>query len=125
MNVERIIALQHRIASLPRERFDMGSFGYRHGDEAYGSILSIELDTDCGTAGCIAGWACAMWAPDRYPSPSRAQDLLGLTNAQAEELFYAWKYRRSDDGTPLSDIPPHLAAQTLGRLAETGRVRWS
>lgn len=68
--------------------------------------------TDCGTSYCFAGWACALTAPDvtqpdflwsaatlhaqfagqtgrtsRGLVPTVAADVLGLTPAQADELF--------------------------------------
>lgn len=57
-----------------------------------------ELDNDCGTVGCIAGWAAhfsgaemgvaGVFADDRYIRPY-AQEVLGITTGEASELFYA------------------------------------
>ncbi len=122
MNVERIIALRHRIADLPQSRFNMAIYGGRDGEDDV-SMLAIELDLDCGTAGCIAGWACALWAPDKPTSPLLAQRLLGLTDAQADALFHA-RGRDLQEYPFLSDVPPYVAIRTLDRLATTGDVSW-
>lgn len=78
----------------------------------------------CGTSGCIAGTTIALLDPVLWRGPmfevdysGRAQELLGLTNEQRTQLFFAQGYvgnRQSKE----------QAAETLERFARTGRVEW-
>jgi hypothetical protein len=74
---------------------------------------------DCGTVGCIAGWANTLYgngAPGQWQE--RGRELLGLTYDQADELFFARDIKRK------SLLSPHRAAKVLRRLAKTGQVNW-
>lgn len=49
------------------------------------------LRKDCGTAGCIGGWACALGSQRPISLeyvPTAAMLLLGLSDAQSARLFY-------------------------------------
>lgn len=109
MNIERLTVLRDHIANLPSTRFDMGSFCTGHPIS-----LGIDLSDNCGTAGCIAGWACALFAPDKVISLQRAEALLGLTWEQADALFYPLHMNQ----------PASVAAAVLTNLIETGAVTW-
>ncbi len=80
----------------------------------------------CGTAGCLAGYAIAVYAPELWAAVSAcdiklpAQRLLGLTDRQAEELFYVEGVNFSE----LKKITPAMAAATLENYALTGKVEW-
>ncbi len=75
----------------------------------------------CGTAGCIAGHAVFVYAPEKRRGDVRAvaRALLGVTEEQTGELFCALN-------TPVSlgDITPAMAAATLENYALTGKVEW-
>ena len=74
---------------------------------------------ECGTTGCIAGWARQLYAGGKGDAFNTAKDLLGLTWDQADDLFYTRGIRRK------SLVSPHRAAKVLRRLAKTGKVDWS
>ena len=86
MERRRIVAEAIRAESLME--FDISSWGKK---------------TDCGTAGCIAGHAVAVFAPDFWRLHLRgepvglvkdkAAEILGLTEEEADGLFVG-----SDDG---------------------------
>lgn len=113
MFAERLCVLADTIERLPAERFDMTTF-IRHRDHE-DFLLAIELETDCGTAGCIAGWACAVYSPDRAVNPHRAAEVLGLSRDQANALFFPSPLQRT----------PYEAAAALRGLARTGVVAWA
>lgn len=116
MNTERLAIVAHHISELPPSRFDMRIVAGRFGEDDI-SMLGIELTDDCGTAGCIAGWACALFAPDRRPSTWLAADLLGLDPKTADELFFA-------RGRTLHEVTPAMASRALHNLINEGRVQW-
>jgi hypothetical protein len=75
---------------------------------------------NCGTYACIAGWA--IFAQDGYINSSRnihhyAQELLGLDDDQANDLFLNWG--------DIEDPTPNQAIKVLKHLKETGEVDWS
>ena len=132
MNTDRILILANFIESLPDERLDMHLWASDGDDENLDQATATVLH-NCGTAACIGGWTEALfnpdalqfrgtrglWSPDAPLPKDSAGTLLGLTVAQAHDLFMpphtsgAW-----------SDITPAIAADTLRRLAETGQVEW-
>lgn len=77
-----------------------------------------ELLKSCGTVGCIAGHAAALFKPKTASRdvPEVARCLLGLTPGQAECLFLNW------DGTYTTDN--WYAAKVIDHLADTGCVDW-
>ena len=64
----------------------------------------------CNTCGCIAGWICALFAPDITPGMQDAADLVRLNQEQAEALFMgaAWMH--------LSAVTPEEAAEACRRF---------
>jgi len=75
--------------------------------------------SECGTAGCIAGHAIAVYRPEiwrRLEARSwLANPILGLSSEEGKALFFP-------DG--MQDITPAMAAATLERFALTGKVVW-
>lgn len=82
----------------------------------------------CGMPSCIGGWAISLFAgipiswktigPEDIiarPEDIIAQEMLGLTSAQAKKLFYYWG-DNSDDR--------EVAVEVLRRLVRTKRVAW-
>lgn len=135
MNTERILRLANFIESLPDERLDMCFWAKdASGDENLEQSTETILH-NCGTAACIGGWTEALFNPGRstflgtrglwdespaavVPTDS-AGDLLGLTVAQAHDLFMPPHTSGAWDC-----ITPAIAGATLRRLAETGQVEW-
>lgn len=146
LNIENIKKVRDFIASLPPKRkVNMSTWGAPldedlPSDHLIGAPAEQLIKADCGTVACIAGWTCALLAPQTslsiYNTPDKAQQLFGLTQAQANALFFAipsegeargWD-RTYDDRDPkwpdLDEITADQAVATLDRLIETGEVRW-
>jgi hypothetical protein len=133
MNRELLLKVADTIEKHP-DNFDMGQW-YRHSawrKQHYG----------CGTVACIAGWTviCA-YGQDKVmftdsfvrvkdvdsgagtgisaPVPNVAQQLLGLTDEQADELFYVprWPEEYCDRGDLSRAVVHKTAVQYLRDLA--------
>lgn len=116
MNTERILLLADFIESLPDERLDMRFWAKdESGDENLGQSPATHHPLMLGLV--ILG----LWAPEAPLPKDSAGTLLGLTHAQAHDLFMP-PYVDGDGSW--GDITPAIAAATLRRLAETGRVEW-
>lgn len=101
MNVARLRWVANRIEL--EGRFDYLTFvsgdkGDTPRDDCGSVILDADLKrlNDCGTSGCIAGWA-GLVALEMGEIPQEndtwmdfAERWLGLTEHQAERLFFAW-----------------------------------
>lgn len=94
----------------------------------------------CGTKGCIAGWALAMWAPNVWQRAlaegdmvhqyeevtATARELLGLDEFDASRLFLPGLYGHEQWPQLRSSLVSNReAARTLRHLAESGWVDWS
>ncbi len=103
----------------PGPQFDMGTWFKRLMGYDYRKDKDI-----CGTAGCIAGWACQRFGGDvdRVSEIDVcATELLGLDTETASKLFTPY-----DVGLPVEydKVTPKTAARVLERLADTGEVKW-
>jgi len=80
MNVKLLRKIKRHILAQPK-RFDMNFIGTR-------DMKSFKPNRvpECGTIGCIAGWACAL--SGKKFSGRIARNLLGLDYDQTERLFY-------------------------------------
>lgn len=93
--------------------FDMGNYGIELdpiGLRRVSEVFQGERDPSaCGTAGCIAGWAIALFRGGEYSMnrgmSEQAGELLGLDRATAQELFLP--------DQELEKITPRQAAQAL------------
>ena len=109
------------LEGIPGIKFDMRAFRFRR---------------ECGTAGCIGGYAVATYDPQLWESSEaadsrievRAARLLGLGYIQAGEMFYPWlsaSLRRSKEYAPTAkDITPEMAAEMLTHFVRTKKVVW-
>ncbi len=94
---------------LPGVRFDMASFS-----------------NQCGTAGCIGGYAVAQYSPVVWLTRNvvtimfEARGLLGLEYEQSGQMFAPWFHGGPFQG----DITPAMAAATLENYVFTGKVEW-
>jgi hypothetical protein len=102
----RLEYLRDFLLRLPRKRFDMHA------------INAADPD-DCGSAGCIAGWAMGLFRLERGPLIFSAGPPLGLDMHEAARLFFP------DDSGPYSAVTPADAAAVLTHLLNTGKVDWS
>lgn len=82
-----------------RKNFNMSSFvdAPNQRDDAAGEVLLSDMkEKGCGTTCCIAGWAYLLkhkrvamsYGCDQDGVPGEAQRILGLTEEQADNLFY-------------------------------------
>ena len=83
MNHENVKTLLDHLEGLTDGRLSMNEWLSRC-DEPAG-----QLTEDCGTAGCLAGWACALFAPATqwWEAEPVARKALGLNTWVAGELF--------------------------------------
>lgn len=100
---DRMIRLRNFLATLPPEQFDMETWG----------------DTcECGTPACIGGWCERLFSPDRSIFEWEAGALIGLSKADAFDLFF-----------PISQEPysstTAQAVQVLDHYLATGEIDWS
>jgi hypothetical protein len=118
MNKERMLLLADLLETITPEKFNIenwtldihhdlyGDSGATYSNQYHHASLSAY---DCGTAGCIAGWAVAMKNDldlKNFPAASvatEACDYLGLTEDQGRSLFYfgettIWGKYRDDLG---------------------------
>lgn len=111
MNVENIKRVRDHIASLPPAKFDM-------------QWLGNEPQRGCGSACCIAGWACRVLSLEGGPTSS-AIAAFGLGSEDGYALF--WPPTEDESGSGRSaaweaTIPQ--AVRVLDLLMETGEVHW-
>ena len=131
LNIENFVKLRARIAAEPDSAFYMPAF-----------IAADEKG--CGTAACIAGF-CGMIIFDQkfstphtvvadnisdrvgdnaadgiYHLPDRAQEFLGLTKSQADELFYYHSWDILLDRDDWSAPEKKDALNLLDKIIETG-----
>jgi hypothetical protein len=86
---------------------------------------------ECGTAGCIAGWACMIKLKQArldWDVPAKGQTILGLDDDQAERLFFVhdWPEKmREEYISNMNDSPGSLenrariAAQRIDHFIKT------
>lgn len=139
MNFTRMKEMADFFENLPPERFYIGAWtSYFDPDSSeffYDDHITLDIN-DCDTAGCVAGWTCAIYndgIADYYDLYDRfigddgydtnevfsweAAKILDLTIEQAELLFYVnekslwYKYREDYDilvSKPASNVDyPH------------------
>lgn len=119
MDKERMLKLADHIESLKPKRFHMGFWAARDiGTRDEITLIGADElvgERKCNTAGCIAGWAVALFAPEYkgVAIASKAGLLLDLNWAEKDNLFNGlW-------GThikPLNEITKEEAAAQLRKL---------
>ena len=82
MNIEALKRLRDEIPP-GRLRMDKYISGLKRGDEN----TAVVLYTDCQTAGCLAGWACAIFSEPGSLYLEQAARVLGLDIEMAISLF--------------------------------------
>lgn len=102
MDVQNLTTLRDYLAKLPDERFDMGQWTSANRAE--------DMIHDCGTCGCIGGWAEAI-------SGQAASVWLDLTDYQSQLLFNPFH-------VDWDTITRERAVDVLTRFIETGEVMW-
>lgn len=90
----------------------------------------------CGTVACIAGWAASLAAQspvtpqNRYSSGATgifntARNYLGLTEEEADSLFYVIEMGGYADDAILTQITSAQAVAVLRHAAATGTIDWA
>lgn len=137
INTTKLRVLADAIENAPEQTFDMQAWyspaGSEDSDVWSDTFVAGGLNAHCGTAGCIAGWACNIFLPpgeevDEYEVERRALQLLGVdpertlpwtkeyrTLRTLEDLFTSPVYWGVTD---LADIDREMAASELRRLAD-------
>lgn len=126
MNKERILQLADALAASAcpiiagkRLGFDMENFW----NDSFGHDRTGQ---GCGTVGCIAGWAAALFDPGACPSGS-VQGSIFLIGRKALGLDFKTAYclfTPDDMQINYRAVTPAVAAQVLRTLVETGYVVW-
>jgi hypothetical protein len=100
INKDLILLIKEQILKEPMQFMMHDYFAVRLGP--LNRIYGFGIPTNCGTAACIAGWAVVLGRGFATPKAAKdscyvdpkqdAMELLGLTEEQAEILFYttAW-----------------------------------
>lgn len=119
-----------------RKEFAVGDLKMDEDGDLYDHHMDVKLHANgtltppswCGTLACNAGITIMLFFPlsywidgPRVPAYSLAQEILGLTNDEAEDLFipdpqecpYDWE-----------KITPEQSADVVDNLIVTGRVNW-
>jgi hypothetical protein len=84
-----------------------------------------QTGNECGTTACIAGWAVAMEVGKEIQNmtnldiKTKARRILGLTDSEASDLFYAHDSLRF-----IGNITAEEAVTVLRHFAKTGHVDW-
>ena len=119
MNIERLNELADIIVMLPHAR----------PEPIYGEQPPAAFNMGmwhCGAVACIGGWAEALYLPDYHGAEPtwEAGKALGLSEDEADQLFYpeeqsGWRAPHTYD-----DITPMMAAAVIRHLADTGIIDW-
>lgn len=112
---ERLIYLRDFLRNLPREKFNM--IGWIVGGRRRAQAMSHK----CGTTCCIGGWAAVLFGTKNIDGVA-AQNLLGLNDTQATQLFYGMGMRNYK---LYYDLTNSQAANIIDHLINTGEVDWS
>lgn len=124
MNRKNIQKVRDHIAGLNPKRFNMALWAAeRDGDD---DVAPVRLKHDCGTCGCIGGWTDAIFrTPRSKMGAESAGRALGLTEDQAQALFFPWGFPWGvNDGDDWENIKPAHAVRVLDHLLATGEVDW-
>lgn len=133
MNAERLRALADEIEPLPHTHQlaceNQEGIPYSYGQDGFAMSM---FRFSCGSPACIGGYAIARWGNlDANDPLVEVGRVLGIDLQTAQWLCCP------GNGTPgfamlnrpgslerMRDITPRRAAQTLRRLADTGKVNW-
>lgn len=90
--------------------------------DAYGSNefnMGMTLDSNCGTIGCIAGWAYYLSGREAFPQIADNENGWEGGNSELRRLFGIGRSTYS-----LDRITPAEAATALRSYLSTGEARW-
>lgn len=145
MRKDRILALAQFLENLPEVKFNMNHFFSIYDDEqecvrdTIGQDFFIKSANECGTAGCIAGWAIFVMSTEMETaqdgrikneiesillsdtiwrtSSSKASKYLGISPAVGEKLFYA------DSGSFWDKYSEYLDIEGSGRFIDWDSIK--
>jgi hypothetical protein len=122
---KRLEFVRDFIASIPEDNFNMGDW---HGTMASSPVAkarrTIKKKHYCGTVACIGGWTELLFAA---PAASgwyghKAPSLLGLSQEDAQELFYP---HALEDSLEWNQITNAQAVRVIDHFLATGKVDWT
>lgn len=93
--------VKRHILKVPRS-FRMGFVWTTKNERAAGVFSVLPNKPKCGTAGCFAGWICALNGETKTPTALKAAEILGLDEAIASRLFFGatdYEHLWNDDGS--------------------------
>lgn len=126
LNIVNILKVRDLILAHP-DNFDMNYFGF---NPDTGTVDISNIEHECGTVACIAGWACYAAGDPRAVSRGEvmetAADFFGLDLDVARPLFLPGDDGNISEagGARAYSATPQQAATVLNRLAKTGEVNW-
>ncbi len=127
MNRERLIELRDFLANHP-DRFNYGCWvkdqnTTTHIHKPSKLLADADLPKECGTIGCVAGWAVALFsdAPDEHDwnIEDHARHLLELDIGLADRLFLNFH----DSSMKIYGVDE--AIRRINELLDTGYIGWS
>lgn len=142
MKKENMLKLADFLDNLPEFRFDIGywiaEYDENLDDYCNGHIIDLE---DCNTAGCIAGWACALMNDNSYEVEfdhyteeyeyqsveDEAAYFLGLESYEARRLFIpnensVWAKYAEDYGIVFHDYGTKANGIPVKYLRDTRQI---
>lgn len=123
MNVKLLRRIQRHVIEVPK-RLDMECFLDRTTD----SYVVHKKMPECGTVGCIAGWAVALSTKELVPYvniASTAAKFLSIREEEAEKLFYPhqWPEEFEDrlrEAKPQTLKHAQLTVERIDHFIKTG-----
>lgn len=131
LNIERLTILRDTIQALDPSRFDMANWVSSTDKDdryRYQGVYASELMHTCDTAGCIGGWAEALFLSEsqiRTSTSDQVGEVLGLSHRQRYDLFFPGAGPTPIESPELDQITQAHAVETLTKLIETGEIDWS
>lgn len=127
MNVKLLRKVKRHILAEPK---CLLMFGWARFKEQGHKLFTDDGDTrpfgKCGTAGCIAGWACILEGekaliPSEYERKARL--LLSLNKLEAERLFYPMHWPQKFSGGSKDDGKSKTAKVAAARIEHFIRTK--
>lgn len=126
MNLRRMRELAARLEKVPLKKFDMGSvFSKSDGWHV------PDMDRECGTTACIAGWVLHWFATDEQRNEYKnrgetckgayeiAGKILGLSRRDAKDLFEAqWRTMSGPWQDAWNASPQQAAAEVRAMISD-------
>jgi hypothetical protein len=124
---DRAKVLRDFLDQLPPQNFDLRHWGAVVDEDGYDTGMRVVPKPECGTVGCIAGWAAYLLDIRQYAGgqfSERARKWLGLSQTDADRMFVPRAYDPVDAPFFMSKATTRDAVAMLDRFLATGEVKW-